>query len=103
MLPDRPRSRNPKFRIGDDVIAVGTAQVRRRKIFGFTLRATIHCKARHEGSVVDRAIDADTKMIIYKIDGAPRWWAENCLRRKHKPSSKSFAEIIHSLKTGVNV
>jgi len=46
-------------------------------------------------------------IYTYKLLGAPievgynGYWIENSLRKKHKPSSESYSELLKSLKSGV--
>lgn len=92
----------PKFSIGEEVVCLGKIKREPRSVFGFVWYSKrIPGHYSHEGLVIDISVSQLTGKIIYTVDGSKYSWDEECLRKKHEPSTQSFDEIMRSIKSGV--
>lgn len=91
-------SDRPLFSVGEEVIYVTTVMCSYRSLFGFSWFTKRYAHKSGEGKIIDVGTCFEWPgELLYKLDTSPDWYTEASLRKKPKPSTQSFTELLQSI------
>lgn len=94
-MSDRPA---PKFQVGEEVLYATNITRSYRSFMGFSWSRARYAHQTGEGMVT--AVGTFSEWpghLLYKLDTSPHWYTEQSLRKKYRPSTQSFTELLQSI------